>query len=318
MKKILIVLITVLPLLVFGQTNKNFRKALRTADIEEKLKLLNLAIKENPSNLDAYFQRALVKNDLGDYSAAIVDYSKIILSKPDADSYFNRGNARFSLKDLEGAKSDYAKAFELDPYFVDALYSLACVKYDLEEYVEAIKDFNKVLKIAPNSPKVYMLRAASFKAIDRPKEALKDYSIAIYISPNANTYYNRGVFFMDINNYAKANKDLTKSIRINSNNTFAHFYRGVSFLLLGKYENALKDFSNALALDSLDFDAYIGLAITHHKMNNVALAKEQLKKANNILGNGEFPKLYENTFWYQNHYYFFTNNIKALQDSLNN
>ena len=36
-------------------------------------------ISEEPKNLDAYFHRAIAKNDLGDYRGAIVDYSKIIV-----------------------------------------------------------------------------------------------------------------------------------------------------------------------------------------------------------------------------------------------
>lgn len=313
MKKNLLVFLIILPILSFGQANKFYRKALRTVDQKEKLELLNQAIAEDPTHLDAYFQRAIIKNELGDFDGAIVDYSKIILTKPDADSYFNRGNSRFSLKDLVGAKNDYAKAYELDPYFIDALYSLACVKYDLQEYKGAIADFNKVLKLAPNFPEVYMLRASSYKALNRPKKALEDYTLAIYISPNANTYFNRGVFYMDINYYAKANRDLTKSLRLNSNNTFAYFYRGASFLLLGKYDNAIADFSSALELDNMDFDAYLGLALTYFKMNDIAKAKAQLKKAKDILGSEAFPELYENTYWYQSQYYFFLNNIEALE-----
>ncbi len=314
--KNLLFLFTIIPVLAFGQANKLYRKAQRTIDPVEKIKFLDEAIKLDINHLDAYFLRALTKNDIGDYSGAIVDYSKIVATKPDADSYFNRGNSRFSLKDLEGARNDYAKAYELDPSFLEPLYSLACVKYDLEEYKSAIQDFNKVLKIAPNSPNVYMLRAACYKSLELPKKALEDYTIAIYISPNANTYYNRGVFYMDVNYYAKANRDLTKSIRLNNNNTFAHFYRGASFLLLGKYDRAVEDFSNALKLDSFDFDAYLGLALTYYKMNNLSKATEFLDKAKNILdpeNSLELVNIYENTYWFQNQYYFFKNNIESLE-----
>jgi tetratricopeptide (TPR) repeat protein len=123
---------------------------------------------------------------------------------------------------------------------------------------------------------------------------------------------------MDINYYAKANRDLTKSLRINSKNTFAYFYRGASFLLLGKYDNAIEDFSSALELDDMDFDAYLGLALTYLKMNDLDKAKVQLKKAKDILGTEKYPELYENTYWYESQYYFFTNNIKALETTSQN
>ena len=63
-------------------------------NLEERINLLDQVISLEPKNLDAYFYRALAKNDLGDYQGAIVDYSKIILIEPDADTYFNRGNSR--------------------------------------------------------------------------------------------------------------------------------------------------------------------------------------------------------------------------------
>ncbi|TXG38690.1 tetratricopeptide repeat protein [Seonamhaeicola maritimus] len=315
MKKLLLILIIISPILSFGQANKFYRKAIRTVDIEERINLLNQAIALEPNHLDAYFYRALAKNELGDYSGAIVDYSKIIITNPDADSYFNRGNSRFSLKNLEGAKFDYAKAYELDPNFIDALFSLACVKFDLEDYKGAIEDFNKVLKIAPDFSKVYLLRASCYKELKDYKKALADYTLAVIISPDANTYYNRGVFLMDINYYAKANQDLTKSLRLNSNNTFAHFYRGASHLLLGKYDKAIQDFSNALELDSMDFDAHFGLAFTYFKMKDYKNAKLHLQKAKGILNldntsNGS--EQYENTYWHQSQYYFFVNNLNEI------
>jgi len=161
MKKKLFLFLITLPILLFSQASKLYRKAIKTTDLSTKIKLLDEAITLDANYLDAYFLRALTKNDIGDYNGAIIDYSKIILKKPDADSYFNRGNSRFSLKDLVGAKTDYENAYALDPNFIDALYSLACVKFDLSNYEEAIKDFDKLLKLNPNIPDAYMLRATS-------------------------------------------------------------------------------------------------------------------------------------------------------------
>lgn len=127
MKKLLALLL-LLPLLNFAQVKKLYRQALRTSNLEERISILNEIIKQDPKNLDAIFQRGIAKNDLGNYRGAIVDYSRIIVENPEADTFFNRGNAKYSLQDLPGAKQDYAKAYMLDDNFIDALYSLACVK----------------------------------------------------------------------------------------------------------------------------------------------------------------------------------------------
>lgn len=315
MKKLLLLIIIVLPLLSFGQAQKVYRKALRTIDLNEKIRLLTEVITEQPKNLDAYFHRAITKNDLGDYRGAIVDYSKIIVEDPDADTYFNRGNSRYSLKDFTGAKEDYAKAFILDENFIDALYSLACVKLDLEEYESAIKDFTSVIKQVPDNYKTYMLRASAYKAIEQFTNALTDYSTAILIEPSADNYFNRGAFLMDIKYYQDANNDLTKSLRLNRNNAFAHFYRGASNLFIGKFNDAVSDFSEAIKFDALDFDAYLGLAMAQLKINDIPNAKVNFDKANAIIipsQKASSIEQYNNTYWFQEQYFYFNNAVNGL------
>lgn len=315
MKKITIITLILVPILTFAQSNKFFRKAIRTTDLNEKITLFTKAIALDSKNLDAYFYRGIAKNDLGDYHGAIVDYSKIIVLNPDADTYYNRGNSRYSLKDFVGAKNDYGKAFEMDATFIDALYSLGCVKYDLGDYEDAIKDFSSIIKTVPTQSKTYILRASAYKALKEHKKAQKDYSLAIIAEPSAHNFYNRGVFYLDINHYQKANTDLSTALRINKNNTFAYFYRGASHLLLGRYNNAISDFSTALKFDATDFDALLGLALTYYKMGDFSNAKLNLQKAKSIVSpekNIESIDLFSNTYWFQNHYYYFNNNMNAL------
>ncbi|MDB2462518.1 tetratricopeptide repeat protein [Algibacter sp.] len=314
MKKILLLIIVALPLLSFGQAKKVLRKALRTTDLNERIKLLNQVITEEPKNLDAYFYRATAKNDLGDYGGAIVDYSKIIVEDPDADTYYNRGNSKYSLKDFTGAKMDYAKAHMLDENFIDALYSLACVELDLEQYDNAIADFSSLIKQVPDSPNVYALRAIAYKATEQNTEAIKDYSLAIALDPSADNYYNRGAFLMDIKYFKEAQSDLTRSLRLNRNNAFGYFYRGGSYLFLGEFDKSISDFTKATTFDTMDFDAYLGLAMAYLKNNDIANAKLNFDRANAILSLKKITNIgqYENTYWYQNQYYYFNNLITEL------
>lgn len=316
MKKTFIILILLLLFSVsYGQANKLFRQATNTTDLNEKIELYTKVIELEPKNLDAYFYRGLAKNDLGDYSGAIVDYSKIIVLEPDADTYYNRGNARYSLKDFEGAQEDYQSAYELDSNFLDALYSLGCVKYDIGDFEGSILDFSALIKAIPNESKFYYHRALAFTALEKHAYALNDYSLAILANPSADSYYNRGVFYMDINYYEKANADLTISLKLNENNSYAYFYRGASFLLLGKYMDAISDFNTVLKFDSLDFDAMLGLAICHYKLNDTNKAKLYFEKVKSILsienGSGVIEN-YKNAYWFQNQYFYFNENFNEL------
>ena len=313
MKKIILLLI--IPAISFGQANKFFKQASKATDLNERIQLYSQVIELEPKNLDAYFYRGIAKNDLGDYSGAIVDYSKIIVLQPDADTYYNRGNSRYSIKDFIGAKDDYQNAYKLDPNFIDALYSLGCVKFDLADYEGAIKDFSSVIKIAPREPKTYYLRASAYVALEKYPLALQDYSFAVLADPSSDSHYKRGVFYMDINYYEKANQHLSIALKFNKNNSFAYFYKGVSQLLLGRYLTAVSDFNSALEFDALDFDALLGLALTYHKMNDINNARIYFKKAKAIIA----PELtedsiddFKNTYWFQKQSFFFKENFDSL------
>ncbi|AUS06011.1 tetratricopeptide repeat protein [Pseudotamlana carrageenivorans] len=315
MKKLLFTLWIALPLLTFGQASKLYRQALRSSDLSERISLLNEVIKLEPKNLDAYFQRALAKNNSEDFYGAIVDYSKIIAEQPDADSYYNRGNSRYSVKDYAEAKEDYAKAYLLDDSFIDALYSLACVRLDLEEYDKAIKDFDKVIKKIPGQPKTYILRATAYKALENYQKAFNDYSTAILIEASPENFYERGVFFMDVTRYQEAHNDFTKSIILDDNNPFAYFYRGASSLFLKKDANSVTDFEKVLKFDSNDFDAHLGLAMAYLNLNDKVKAKYHFNKANNILNLGaniSSIEAYSDTYWFQHQYFFFNKAITEL------
>lgn len=318
MNKTLLAIFILLPLLAIGQANKLFRQGLRATDPKEKINLFTQVIDLEPKNLDAYFYRALAKNDIGDFNGAILDYTKIIFYNPDADSYYNRGNSKYSLEDFSGAKDDYIKALELDPNFIDARYNLACANYFLEEYESAIKDLTKVIQIIPREAQIYTQRANAYFALNKFKLALQDYSLAILIEPNANTFFNRGITFLDINYYQQANEDFTESLNFNPNDPALYFYRGVTHVLLGKYDKAIYDFSTTLKYDSLNYETLLGLALTYYKMDDLENAKIYFEKAKTMLSetineaNG--IDLFKDTYWYKKQFYFFNENFETLNN----
>lgn len=319
MKKLYIfILIILLPTFTFGQAKKLYRQANKTNNPKEKIELLTKVIALEPKHFDAYFYRGIAKNELGDYLGAIIDYSKIIIYKPDADSYYNRGNSKFSLQDYLGAKNDYESALKLDPQFIDAQYNLACTKYFLEDYIGSITDLSKIIEVMPTNAKAYTQRANALLALKKYKLALQDFSMAVIINPNTDTYYNRGLTHLNIRYYKQAKKDFDKSLRFDANNASAYFFRGASHLLLGKYIKAITDFKTALKYNPSDYEAILGLALTYYKVNDLESAKLNLKKAEDLLHLNTKKintiEAFANTYWYKNHFYFFKQNFNALKN----
>jgi tetratricopeptide (TPR) repeat protein len=136
-------------------------------DLSGALMTWSAVIAINPKNADAYYSRAIVKNELhtwknalrdydaalevaptfasallnrgsvkddnGDYLGAISDYDTVI-ALSDADdltktrAYFNRGNTKLNLKDKSGACADWNEALKRGEQDAQALINKHCQK----------------------------------------------------------------------------------------------------------------------------------------------------------------------------------------------
>ena len=86
--------------------------------IENDLKRVGSIVNLNEKYLDAWINRGLVNNELGNYDASIKDYDKAIeLDSKCALAFNNRGYTKFKQQNYEGALEDYNKAILLNPKF---------------------------------------------------------------------------------------------------------------------------------------------------------------------------------------------------------
>ena len=100
---------------------------MRRAALEDYDKAIEIA----PDYLSALLNRGGLKDDFGDYEGAIEDYNRIIeLNRDDMDNkqkaYFNRGNSKYNMDDEEGACQDWHKAKELGADDVEERINSVC------------------------------------------------------------------------------------------------------------------------------------------------------------------------------------------------
>lgn len=89
----------------------------RAYEHEQIMRDYDLAIKQNPGFVYAYFNRANLRCAQRDFRAAVTDYSEAIEREPEfAEAYYNRGLARLSLGDVNRGIADLSKAGELGIY----------------------------------------------------------------------------------------------------------------------------------------------------------------------------------------------------------
>jgi tetratricopeptide (TPR) repeat protein len=83
-------------------------------DYQGAIVLYNQALKRDPQNTEAFFQRGQARDGLGDPQSAIKNYTLVVEIDPNhGAAYSARGDARLKLKDMPGALEDYQHAAEI-------------------------------------------------------------------------------------------------------------------------------------------------------------------------------------------------------------
>lgn len=124
---------------ISNYAEKNLRGAL--ADYDKVVQL-------DPNNAHGYYNRALLKSEVGDLNSAIDDFNMVLDMNPDNMLiYFNRGLVKADIGDNLGAIEDYTTAIKIYPDFAKAYLARSSAKRDLNDMDGSIQDRNQGLII---------------------------------------------------------------------------------------------------------------------------------------------------------------------------
>lgn len=128
---------------------------------------------------DHYFELAMEAYNKRNLGIAIIHFSTAIKINPkDPNAWYSRAIAKDELHTWKSARRDYDKAIELAPDFVDAIVNRAANKDEAEEYDEAIKDYSKAIQLDPTNAMAYFNRGNSKFSKGDKKEACEDWKKA--------------------------------------------------------------------------------------------------------------------------------------------
>lgn len=245
-----------------------FYLALIAENKEKKEELYSKAIEINPEFLDAYLNRGLVKNELGDYDGSIQDYDKALELDPKfALAYNNRGYTKYKKQDYKGALDDYNRAILLNPKFQMAIDNKAALFLDV--CMEDDKDF---------SEKFYLsLGIANINSGELP-EAISNLNECLKFNDKSELcYFYRGIAYQSLGKDDEAYENYTKAIELNKNMIDAYYNRG-QLIIKTNPKQALDDFVTAVALDSKFVDAYYAIAVVQKELGHYEDAIKNLDK----------------------------------------
>lgn len=134
------------------------------------------ALKINPNNVDALFNRARSRSDRGDRAGALADIERVLqLSPRDANAMHARGYIKSLGGDDRGAIADYTQALRWDPRYQLSYTERGLAELRLREYDQAISDFSRVLEMNLVQTVALDGRARAYAAQGQWARAAQDY-----------------------------------------------------------------------------------------------------------------------------------------------
>jgi Flp pilus assembly protein TadD len=82
------------------------------------------------------------------------------------------------------------------------------------------------------------------------QQAIKDYNKAIKLNPQyATVYINRGIAYAKLGNTKQGIKDFNKTIELNPQNSLAYYNKGIAYAHLGNIKQAIENYKIAARLE---------------------------------------------------------------------
>jgi len=139
----------------------------------------------------------------------------------------------------------------IDPNNVEVLREKGHVFFNLGKYREAIKAFNRVLKIEPQD--IYSLHyiGTALDELGEHEQAIKFYDHVLKIDfKDVDALHNKGASFANLGKYQEAIKLFDQVLEIDPAHVKALFNKGVTFANLGKYLEAIEFYDEVLKIDT--------------------------------------------------------------------
>ena len=204
---------------------------------------LNISSQSNDIRIDTLYYKAEAEQKSGDYQAAVQSYGQIIDLKDDAGTRMLRGMAYMQLQD----------------------------------YASAEKDLYAAIKQSRKSYAVYRTLYSALEAQSKDDEAKQVLNDALQLSGSSGEdYYNRGMIYVDLQDYTNAADMLNKS--------YDKGYKA-ALLGLGELSYTQQDYDTALTFYGKYFDE-----VDISSVDASLAAKAYNQYAAVLLAKGEYEK----------------------------
>lgn len=220
-------------------------------NFEKAIQMFDKAIELNPNNANAYKYRGDVYM-LTNLEKAIEDYTKAIELKPNYISAYSSRAAIYCFPfcdhlPLSKAIEDYATIINYNTNFCDAYENLGEIFFENKEYECADICFTRAIELRPKVFSYYIKRGKNYLELQEYENAIKDFNTALAVDDNIHiidwAYISFGEAYNLLKDYNKAIEFYTKAIEATGKSRYdllIQYYklRSEAYLQLGEKEKA--------------------------------------------------------------------------------
>ena len=276
-------------------------EAINNNNAEEALDYLNKEINEHPDNGYAFAWIALVRNYNEEFGRALTAANIAVKKIPSKDkeykafAYGTRAKVYLNLEDTIQALKDYSQAINVMPDD-DRLYNQrAQVYYEQGKYDLADKDYLKMISLKEGDVMGYMGIGRNANAQKRYEDAIKQFDYVVKLEPNYSSAYSfRAESYIGLKKYNEAIDDVISALGIDRD-------RKAFYELQELADSAFEQTVAKLKVQKIkepneqSWDYDLGIVYERAAKYNKAIAyyKESLEKESNIITASRISSCYD-------------------------
>ena len=281
----LLVMVVALPQRSAAQYNRSYiywvgQQCMINNDYREAIDVLNVLLRHDEKDFDAFFLRGIAKYNLDDLLGADADFSSAVTLNPVfTGAFYYRAITRTRLGNYDDALNDFQQAIELRPDLPDPYYSRGVTRLLNQQFELAIKDFDKYIRYEKRHVSAYINRGTCYLYLKDTTKAYDNYNLAIRTNrEDPNAYTRRGSLYMEEQRYDEARKDFDMAIGCDSNYLPGYFNRALVNNYLHRPMASLSDFDRVIELDSTNSLGYFNRAIVRSEIGDYNRALEDFNQ----------------------------------------
>lgn len=276
-------------------------EAITNNNLEEALDYLNKEINEHPDNGYAFAWIALVRNYNEEFGRALTAANVAVKKIPSKDkeykafAYGTRAQVYLNLEDTIQALKDYSQAINIVPDDDRFYNQRAQVYYEQGKYDLADKDYLKMISLKEGDVMGYMGIGRNANAQKRYEDAIKQFDYVVKLEPNYSSAYSfRAESYIGLKKYNEAIDDVISALGIDRD-------RKAFYELQELADSAFEQTVAKLKVQKIkepneqSWDYDLGIVYERAAKYNKAIAyyKESLEKESNIITASRISSCYD-------------------------